>query len=112
MSNETVFLRFKGEFYNNPKDAHITMFIQGNLKNQKLKEVKVPKSAILFYVPGKKSTDDEILISLTEDELKSLGFPKYRKLRPGTKGTDNLPPRPVTLPPKIEYLLEGFISNR
>lgn len=112
MSKDTVFLRFKGEFYNDLKDDFIRIFLANPKSPQKPKEYKIPKSAVLFYVPGKKSTDDEILITLNEDELKSIGFPKFRKLRTGSKGTGNLPPKSPSVPPKLEYFVEGFILAR
>jgi hypothetical protein len=115
MSKETVFLRFKGEVYHSPNDNFITIFLANpkpSLKPPlKPKEYKIPKSAVLFYVPGKKSTEDEILISLSDEDFKALKMPKFKNFRVGWKGTENIPPRSPSVPPKIEFLVEGFITG-
>lgn len=111
MSKETVFLRFKGEVYHSPNDNFISIFLANPKSLLKPKEYKIPKSAVLFYVPGKKSIDDEILISLSDEDFKALKMPKFKKFRDGSKGTENIPPRSPSVPPKIEFLVEGFITR-
>ncbi|MBK6979800.1 MAG: hypothetical protein IPH28_24140 [Cytophagaceae bacterium] len=108
MSKETVFLRFKGEIYHSPNDNFITIFLANPKPLLKPKEYKIPKSAVLFYVPGKKSTEDEILISLSDEDYKALKMPKFKNFRVGSKGTEGLPPKVIGVPPKLEYFVEGF----
>ncbi|MCP9746904.1 hypothetical protein [Lacihabitans sp. CS3-21] len=112
MINDTVYLRFKGEVYHSPNEDFISIFLENTKPFLKPKEYKIPKSAVLFYVPGKKSTDDEILISLSDEDYKALKMPKFKKFRVGSKGTENIPPRSPSVPPKIEFLLEGFVTTR
>lgn len=108
MINKSYVFRFKGEFYNVPSEPFITIFLKDVKSQTGSKAYKIAKSNILFYVPAKKSENDEILITLTDDEIKILKFPKFKNLRLGTKGTEGLPPKVIGVPPKLEFLVEGF----